>query len=101
MMNLPTVVLKSFQTKTTYDMVRISAELHLKYDPSRSVQENLDSLDLYKSHMDPCSGNPYKWHEKKQMLYSFGADRDDDGGKDGPLVSWDADFFLPVHLYIT
>lgn len=98
--NLPTIVLKSWQLKTTYDMVRISAELHLKYDPAKSVQENLNELELYKSHFDPCSGKPYKWQKKKQMLYSFGADRDDDGGKDGPLVSWDADFFIPVHLYI-
>ncbi len=98
--NFPTIILKSWHLKTMYDMVRISAELHLKYDPDRSVQENLNSLDLYKSLIDPCSGKPYKWHEKKQMLYSFGADRDDDGGKDGPLKSWDADFFIPVHLYI-
>ena len=98
--NFPTVVLKSWHLKTTYDMVRISAELHLKYDPAKTVKENLDSLDLYNSLIDPCSGKPYIWHEKKQMLYSFGADRDDDGGKDGPLNSWDADFFLPVHLYI-
>ncbi len=99
-MNFPTVVLKSIQLKTMYDMVRISAELHLKYDSSKTVQENLNSLDLYKSLIDPCSGKPYKWDEKKQMLYSFGGDRDDDGGKDGPLKSWDADFFIPVHLYI-
>ncbi len=99
-MNFPTVILKSIHLKTLYDMVRISAQLHLKYDSSKSVQENLNSLDLYNSLIDPCSGKPYKWHEKKQMLYSFGGDRDDDGGKDGPLKSWDADFFIPVHLYV-
>ncbi len=99
-MNLSTVILKSIHLKTLYDMVRISAELHLKYDPEKSVQENLNSLNLYKTLPDPCSGQPYVWHEGKQILYSFGVDKDDDGGKDGPLQSWDADFFIPVHLYI-
>ena len=98
--NFATVVLKSIHSKTLYDMVRVSAELHLKYDPEKSVQENLNGLDLYKALLDPCSGKPYIWHAKKQMLYSIGADLDDDGGKDGPLKSWDADFFIPVHLYV-
>ncbi|MEN8152857.1 MAG: hypothetical protein ABFR75_02455 [Acidobacteriota bacterium] len=98
--NIPTVSLKSWHTKVLYDMTRISAELHLKYDPSISVQENLDGLDTYRSLTDPCSGKPYIWHEKKQMLYSYGADRDDDGGKDGPVKSWDADFFLSIILYV-
>lgn len=98
--NFPTVSLKSWHAKVLYDMAKISAELHLKYDPSISVQENLDGLDSYRSLPDPCSGKPYIWHEKKQMLYSYGADRDDDGGKDGPIKSWDADFFLSVILYV-
>lgn len=98
--NIPTVSLKSWHTKVLYDLTRISAELHIKYDPSISIQENLDGLDSYRSLQDPCSGKPYIWHEKKQMLYSYGADRDNDGGKDGPIKSWDADFFLSVILYV-
>jgi len=98
--NFATVVLKSWHSKVLYDMTRISAELHLKYDPLISVQKNLDGLDSYRSLQDPCSGKPYIWHEKKQMLYSYGVDRDDDGGKDGPIQFWDADFFLSVILYV-
>lgn len=98
--NLSTVILKSHHTKTIYDMTRISAELHLKCNSQQSVQENLNALTTYRSLLDPCSGKPYKWHGKKQMLYSYGADRDDDGGKEGPITSWDADFFLPVILYV-
>ncbi len=100
MVNIHTIISRSFQTKTIYDMVRISAELHLKYDPSKTIRENLNSLDLYKSHIDPCSGKPYKWNDAKQVLYSFGIDKDDDGGKDISFKSIDTDYMIPILLYV-
>ncbi len=94
------MVLKSYSLLTTYDMVRISADLHLHYNPDQSILENLKGLKTYQILLDPCSGKPYIWHEKKQILYSLGTDRDDDGGKGDPITSLDSDFVLPVVLYL-
>jgi hypothetical protein len=93
-----TVIFKTNQKKALYDMVKISAELHLKYNLDKPVQEILNGLDSYKV-PDPCSGKPYIWNEDKQILYSIGSDRVDGGG------SYDAstirtDVVLPCVLYI-
>jgi hypothetical protein len=94
------VIYKSYRKKAFYDMVRISAELHLNYDPEKPVQEILNGLDSYKV-MDPCSGKPYKWNDEKQVLYSIGTDRQDNGGV---TMNYNqikgADFIIPVILYV-
>jgi hypothetical protein len=90
--------MKSYYLKTIYDMTRISAELHLKYTPGKPVEETLKEVETYRTLMDPCSGKPYIWDGKKQVLYSPGTDRDDDGAKGFRVTSWDADFVLPVVL---
>ena len=97
--NLFTVVFKSYSLKAAYDITRISAELHLNYKAGIPVQEILNSLDTYRTWVDPCSGKPYIWNEQNQVLYSIGTDRDDDGGR-FTLSSIDTDFTLPVILYI-
>jgi hypothetical protein len=97
--NMFVIVFKSYWLKADYDMTRISAELHLNYVPDEPVQEILDGLLTYRTWVDPCSGKPYKWNQKNQVLYSFGIDRDDDGGNfnKGTL---DTDIPIPVILYI-
>ncbi len=97
--NLGVVVFKSLRARSICDMTRISAELHLRYDPSRSVQENLDALDSYRRTPDPCSGKPYVWNGKKQVLYSVGLDRIDGGGVYDRLTAR-TDVVLPVVLYV-
>lgn len=97
--NFLVAVMKSYHLKTIYDMTRISAELHLKYSPGKPVEETLKELETYRTLMDPCSGKPYIWNGKKQVLYSLGTDRDDDGAKEFRVTSWDADFVLPVVLH--
>jgi len=97
--NFRVAVMKSYYLKTVYDMTRISAELHLKYTPGKPVEEMLKGLETYRTLIDPCSGKPYTWDGKKQVLYSPGTDRDDDGAKDFRVTSWDADFVLPVVLH--
>jgi hypothetical protein len=97
--SLFTAIYKAYALKAIYDMTRISAELHQHYKPDRPVEAILESLDTYKKWLDPGSGKPYKWHEQKQMLYSFGTDRDDDGGR-ADYKSIDTDITLPVVLYI-
>jgi hypothetical protein len=99
MKNLFTTVFKAYSLKAVYDMTRISAELHRAYQPGKPVEEILQGLDTYRSWVDPCTGKPYKWNSQKQFLYSFGTDRDDDGGK-VDHNSMDTDIILPVVLYI-
>ncbi len=97
--NLFVTIYKSWAGKALYDMTRISAELHLAYTPGKTVKEVLESLDTYKTWLDHGSGQPYKWHKEKQILYSFGIDTDDDnGGVD--RKSYDTDIPLPVVVFI-
>jgi hypothetical protein len=97
--NLFLTVFKSYWLKADYDMTRIAAELHLNYVPGKPVQEILDSLTTYRNWVDPCSGKPYKWAQQKQVLYSFGIDREDDGGNFNK-ATLDTDIPIPVILYI-
>lgn len=97
--NFLSTILKGYHLKTVYDMTRISAELHLKYTPGKPVEEILNGLETYRTLMDPCSGKPYIWNGKKQVLYSLGTDRDDDGAKSILVTSMDTDFVLPVVLH--
>ncbi len=97
--NLAVVIFKSYAAKAAYDLTRISAELHMNYIPGKPVQEILDGLDVYKTWLDDGSGKHYKWNEEKQILYGFGSDRDDDGGK-MDLKTTDTDIATPVVLFI-
>ena len=95
--NLLSVVHKTYHTRTLIDMIRISAELHLNHDPKKPVEEMLPTLNSYKT-MDPCSGKPYVWNPEKQVLYSLGVDRDDDGGTYSHNTYYNNDYILPVEL---
>lgn len=101
MENLFTVIFKGYWVRCDYEMTRISAELHdtLYTNPQQSIQETLNSLHTYQTWTDPCSGKPYTWNEKKQLLYSFGTDRDDDGGR-VDMNNLDTDFALPLVSFI-
>lgn len=97
--NLGTVVFKSLRARSIYDMTRISAGLHLRFDPSRSIQQNLDALESYRRITDPCSGRPYIWNGEKQVLYGVGLDRVDNGGTYNPQTVR-TDVVLPVALHV-
>jgi hypothetical protein len=91
----------SWQLPSLTDMVRLSAWLHLHYDGSRTVPELLASPDC-PALIDPCSGGPYRWNEKKQMLYSLDVDQKDNGGETRPYYysEGECDFPLPVVLFV-
>jgi len=72
-------ILMSHYTKAIYDMTRICAEPHLNYTGKKPVNDLLKRLKAFQT-PDPFSGNSYKWNETKQLLYSVGQDRSDDGG---------------------
>ena len=92
------VVLKSFRLKSYYQMLRISAYLHLHYKPETPVRAVLDEIPSNWV-TDPCSGKPFIWDETKQILYSIGTDRKDDNGK-LQEDTLNGDFALPVILYV-
>lgn len=96
--NLKAVVLKSYIARTIYEMLRISADLHLNYTADKPVKEILESLETYET-VDPCSGKPYIWDDEKQLLYSIGTDRVDDAGRQ-QLGDMTGDFVMPVILYL-
>jgi len=95
--SIKSLSLKTYKTRTFYDMTRICAELHMKDDPAKPVEEVLKQLDTYKNTIDPCSGNPYAWNPQKQVLYSIGTDRVDENGKYDTTTLY-TDFALPVRL---
>jgi hypothetical protein len=97
---LTNAIKKSYRLKAYYDILRISAELHLKYsnNSSQPVSAILGELETYRS-LDSCSGKPYRWDEQKQVLYSIGTDREDDGGIED-LNTYEKDFVIPCILYV-
>lgn len=90
------LLFKSVRLRVHVDLVRILAELKLKYTPGQNAVDVLDQLDTYQT-IDPCSGKPYKWNEEKKVLYSIGTDRTDDNGEEimGTLKT---DISIPVVL---
>lgn len=74
------IFFKSMRLRVTVDMVRILAELKLKYLPGQKIADLLPQLETYKK-TDPGSGHPYKWNAKKRVLYSVGMDRTDNKGE--------------------
>jgi hypothetical protein len=88
--NFFTVILKSYNVKTLYQMTKISAALHLENVPAESIPDFLASQVS-----DPCSGNPFLWNSRKQVLYSVGIDRTDNGGEILPH-SITTDYVLPL-----
>ena len=94
--NYAYILRRAHRTRALYDLVRISAELHLEDNPGEPAAEVLKRLDTYKA-IDLCSGQPYKWNPQKQVLYSIGTDRRDNGG----VMDWKTmsiDVVLPVRL---
>lgn len=73
-------ILKSQQLRILYQLTRISAEIHLKYPGKKGVEKTLDSLVSYRV-SDPYSGKSYIWKREKNIIYSIGTNRRDDGGK--------------------
>jgi len=76
-------IFEKHQTKALFDLVRICAEFHLKCTEARSPTDLYKGLEHF-SAIDPFSGNPYLYDEKKQILYSVGENRIDDGGNGTP-----------------
>ena len=91
---------KGWMARTLFDLLRISAELHQRYDFSRPVAEVLPTLVSFRA-IDPGSGKPYIWNDAKQILYGVGMDRTDNGGKEFIPDDWRGlDYVLPCILYV-
>lgn len=77
--NMEGVARRSYALKARHDLVRISAELHLKRRAGQSAGALLPSLESYRA-LDPYSGRHYIYNEGNGVLYSIGPDRVDGGG---------------------
>jgi len=96
--NFANVTAKSNRAKAYYDMTRIAAELNMNYTPELPVEQILSKLDSYKT-IDDCSGRPYRWNEQKQLLYSIGINKKDDGGTES-VDKLEGDYIFPCTLFV-
>ncbi len=93
-------VYDKYKTQALLDLTRLSAEYYLKATPDKGVSEILNGLDSYKV-IDPFSGKPYLFNEDKNIFYSVGINRIDDGGLDKKNKGnkyQELDFVLPCHF---
>lgn len=98
--NLFQLTYASNRTKALYDMLRLSAWLHIHYDGTRTVTQLMSDPDC-PALIDACSGGPFCWNEEKQVLYSIGVDLEDNGGETLGYQQIDgSDYALPVVLYV-
>jgi hypothetical protein len=76
--------------------------LHLNYTPGKPVREILNGLKTYQTLLDPGSGKPYIWNEQRQLLYSIGFDREDNGGGETNFYKQieGVDYAAPVILFL-
>ena len=72
-------IFKKYQTKAFFDLIRICAEFHLKFTLEKPPADIFVSLENVGA-LDSFSGAPYLYDEKKQILYSIGENRVEDGG---------------------
>ena len=79
-------------TRALYDLVRISARLHVLGDDGAGEAGKLPAGDRPWSIPDPFSGRPYRWDENRGLLWSLGIDGQDGGGDPA------TDLVLPVRL---
>ena len=90
-------IFKGLRLRAILDMVRILAELKLKYRPGDKIEDLLPQLETYKA-IDPGSGKPYKWNAEKKLLYGIGTDRIDNRGEVILTSVYNTDWPVPVNL---
>lgn len=88
----------TYSARALYDLVRLSAELRLKYDPGKTIVENLEGLDTYKR-IDPFSGESYKYSRERKVLYSFGRDCKDNNGAVSFNTAKPSDIAVPCRIH--
>ena len=93
--NLGNAIYKGHRLWTTYDLIRILAEFHLKHIPGSDVKATLNRLDTYKA-IDLCSGKQYLYSAAKKCLYSIGPDRKNNSST-FIFKAEDSDFIIPIN----
>jgi len=96
--NIYSDLFKSNRLRAQYMMVRILAELRLKYTEGRDIQEVLNELDTYKT-KDPFSGKPFILNKKSWILYSIGIDKKDQGGIEKNDPNLETDVAIPLTFW--
>jgi len=90
-------VYRSHELKSRYELTRLLARARLALDAGMKLdEETLTRLLSDAGPLDPFSGRPYRFSRERQALYSIGADRRDDRGREHPDVWRDSDIAVPI-----
>jgi hypothetical protein len=88
---------RKFRTRALYDLVRISAEMHLRGGGVEDSGEWPKGLESFRS-KDPFSGDPYLWDAETRTLRSVGPDGLDDRAAGAGADGRGDDIVLPVRI---
>jgi hypothetical protein len=88
---------RKFRTRALYDLVRISAEMHLSGGGVEDSGEWLQGLESFRS-KDPFSGAPYVWDAETRTLRSVGPDGREDRRAEAGTGGRGDDIVLPVRI---
>ncbi len=92
-------VYRSHELKARWDLLRLLARARQRAGTGGEVAEQ-DLLRLLAAagERDPYSGRPFLFSRARGMLYSVGADKVDDGGRERPEPWRDSDIAVPIHF---
>lgn len=92
-------VQRGHETKARYDLLRVLARARLEAPRGEGLDEaSLLRLLAGADERDPYSGRPFLFSRARQMIYSIGADRVDDGGREQPELWRDSDIAVPIRF---
>jgi hypothetical protein len=92
---------RGHETKARYDLLRLLARARLAV----ARGERLDEMGLRRlletaDERDPFSGRPFRFGRARGVLYSIGADKVDDEGRERPELWRDSDIAIPITFVI-
>ena len=92
---------RGHETKARYDLLRVLARARLEAAASGGIDEaGLRRLLAAAGERDPFSGRPFLFSRTRGMLYSIGADKADDDGRERPELWRDSDIAVPIKFVI-
>jgi len=90
---------RTHELKARYDLVRLLAQARRAAGMKAELGEAaLRRLLSASGERDPFSGSPYRFGREREVLYSLGSDRRDDGGREQPEIWRDSDIAVPIRF---
>ena len=92
-------VYRSHELKARFDLTRLLVRARLALDEGMKLDEvRLSRLLSADGSLDPFGGRAYRFSRERQALYSVGADRRDNFGREKPDVWRDSDIAVPIRF---